>query len=79
MKILVQNCLNHLYLRTVSEWTPEVSEAKSFNSSENALAFCNEHRIPSVQVVLKFDYESRYDIEVPITEECEKKKSASRN
>ena len=76
MKILVQNCLNHMYLRSLSEWTPEVSEAKEFSTSEKALAYCNEHQIPAVQVVLKFDYE-QYDIRVPITEECEEKKSAS--
>ena len=70
MKILVQNCLNHLYLKTVSEWTPEVGEAKSFASSENAIGFCTEHQIPAVQVVLKFEYD-RYDIRVPITPECE--------
>ena len=70
MKILVQNCLNHLYLKSLSEWTPEVSDARNFSTSENALAFCNEHQIPAVQVVLKFDYD-RYDIKVPITEECE--------
>lgn len=70
MKILVQNCLNHLYLKSLSEWTPEASEAKCFRSSESALAFCTEHQIPAVQVVLKFEYD-RYDVKVPITEECE--------
>jgi hypothetical protein len=70
MKILVQNCLNHLYLKSVSEWTPEVTEAKNFPTSEQAIAYCSEHQIPAVQVVLKFDYD-RYDIRVPITEECE--------
>lgn len=70
MKILVQNCLNHLFLKTLSEWTPESTEAKCFATSENALAFCMEHQIAAVQVVLKFDYD-RYDIKVPITEECE--------
>ena len=70
MKILVQNCHNHLFLKTLAEWTPEPAEAKDFSSSENAITFCSEHQIPAVQVVLKFDYE-RYDIKVPITEECE--------
>lgn len=70
MKILVQNCLNHLYMKSLSEWTAEVSQAKEFPTSESALAFCTEHQVPAVQVVLKFDYD-RYDIRVPITEECE--------
>ncbi len=70
MKILVQNCLNHLFLKSLSEWTSEAIEAKCFPTSENALAFCTEHQIPAVQVVLKFEYD-RYDIKVPITAECE--------
>ena len=70
MKILVQNCHNHLYLKSLSEWTQSSSDARAFATSENAIVFCAEHRIPAVQIVLKFDYE-QYDISVPITEECE--------
>jgi len=66
----VQNCLNHLYLKNLTEWTADSAEAKSFPSSESAIVFCAEHQIPAVQVVLKFDFD-RYDIQVPITEECE--------
>jgi hypothetical protein len=70
MKILVQNCLNHLFLKGLSEWTPAAGEAKEFPTSESALSFCSEHQIPAVQVVLKFDFD-RYDVRVPISEECE--------
>ena len=70
MKILLQNCVNHLYLKGVQEWTAEPSEAKSFPTSENAISYCTEHQISAVQVVLKFD-ERRYDIQVPISEDCE--------
>jgi hypothetical protein len=70
MKILVQNCLTHLYFKSPTEWTADVSEAKSFPTSEKAIFYCAEHRIPAVQIVLKFDPD-KYDITVPITEECE--------
>jgi hypothetical protein len=70
MKILVQNCLTHLYLKTLTEWTAVSSEAMGFPSSESAILYCSRHRIPAVQIVLKFDPD-RYDITVPITEECE--------
>lgn len=70
MKILVQNCLNHLYLKSLTEWTAAAAEAKCFETSEQAIDFCAKHRLPAVQVVLKFDPE-RYDITVPITKECE--------
>lgn len=69
MKILVQNCHTHQYLKAPSDWTPDVNHATDFGNSERALAFCTEHRIPAVQIVLKFDYE-RYDVKLPITEEC---------
>jgi hypothetical protein len=75
MKILVQNCMTHLYLKTLSDWTPSASEAKNFPSSESAIVYCAEHRIPTVQVVLKFDPD-KYDISVPITEECEQAASS---
>jgi hypothetical protein len=75
MKILVQNCLTHLYLKSLSEWTPAPSEARTFPSSESAIVYCAEHRIAAVQIVLKFDFD-KYDISVPITEECEQASSA---
>ncbi len=70
MKILVQNCLNHLYLKSLTEWTDDAGEAKSFPTSENAIEFCAEHRIPTVQIVLKFKPD-KFNITVPITAECE--------
>lgn len=70
MKILVQNCLTHLYFKSLTEWTADPTEAKGFPTSENAILYCAEHEIPAVQIVLKFD-PARYDITVPITEECE--------
>jgi hypothetical protein len=70
MKILVQNCLTHLYFKSPGEWSPNSSEAKGFPSSEQAIIYCMQQRIPAVQVVLKFDPD-RYDITVPITKECE--------
>jgi hypothetical protein len=70
MTILVQNCLTHLYFKSPNEWTDNPSEAKSFPSSERAIIYCAEHQIPAVQIVLKFNPD-RYDITVPITEECE--------
>jgi hypothetical protein len=70
MKILVQNCLNHLYMRSLTEWTDNAAEAQSFTTSENAIDYCAKHRVPAVQIVLKFDPD-HYDVTVPITAECE--------
>ena len=70
MKILVQNCLTHLYFKSLTEWTADPSEARGFLTSENAIVYCAKHGIPAVQIVLKFDPD-RYDITVPITKECD--------
>jgi hypothetical protein len=70
MKILVQNCLNHLYLKSLSEWTGDAAEAKCFPTSENAIEYCAKHRIATVQIVLKFDPD-HFNVTVPITAECE--------
>ena len=69
MKILVQNCMSHLYLKTLTQWTADPAEAMVFPSSENAILYCIEREVPAAQIVLKFDPD-RYDITVPITEEC---------
>lgn len=70
MKILVQNCLTHLFLRSLTEWTGDPMEAKSFPTSEEAIRYCTKHRLPAVQIVLKFELD-HFDISVPITAECE--------
>jgi hypothetical protein len=77
MKILVQNCMTHLYLKTLTQWTAMPSEAMNFPSSESAILYCTQHDIPAVQIVLKFDPE-RYDITVPITPECEEARGSQK-
>jgi len=74
MKILVQNCLNHLYLKAPNEWTDNTAEAQSFTTSENAIEFCAEYHLPAVQIVLKFDLD-HFNVMVPITPECEQGES----
>lgn len=70
MKILIQNCFTHRYLKTPGEWVINPDDAKVFSDSQCAMQFCARHRIPEVQIVLKFEYD-RYDIALPITEECQ--------
>jgi hypothetical protein len=71
MKILIQNCQTHLYFKSLSEWTPDAEEARNFKSSDQAIKLCAEHRIPAVQIVLKFE-NNAFDVPIPITEECGK-------
>ena len=70
MKVLIQNCFSHKYFVSLGEWTENPDTARNFPTTEKAMAFCMEHRIPEAQVVLKFEYD-RYDIKVPVSKECE--------
>jgi hypothetical protein len=65
-------------LKSLSEWTAVPGEARTFPSSEKAIVYCANHRIPAVQIVLKFDYD-QYDISVPISDECEQAQNVLRN
>jgi hypothetical protein len=69
MKFLIQNCHTHNYLRTLNDWTPDADQARDFGTSGKAMHFCSEHQLPAVQIVLKFETD-RYDVRLPITEEC---------
>jgi hypothetical protein len=69
MRILIQNCFKYCYLKSLGEWTDNPDEAMTFPSSERALAFCTEHRIPDAQLVLKFEYDE-YDVTLPFTDDC---------
>ncbi len=64
MRILLQQKETGLYFKDIELWVPQSSEAMDFVSSTAAIEFCVANRLPSVQVVLKFDGQP-YDIVLP--------------
>jgi hypothetical protein len=54
------------------KWTADPEAARIFPTSESAISYCAEHRVPHAQIVLKFDqdYATKYDITVPLSKEC---------
>jgi hypothetical protein len=69
MRVLLQNCKNHLYYRADGTWTPDADEARDFEKGVEALEFCRMHHPADVQIVLRFS-NSAYDIDFPVSDEC---------
>ncbi len=65
MKVLLQHKESGLYLKEAGITTPNASDAMEFLSSTQAIEFCSSHKIPGMQIVLRFD-EQHYDIVLPM-------------
>ncbi len=65
MKVLIQNPENLLYLEAPGRWSHDIKSALDFGNSDEAIAFCFEHHIAPVQVVLQWDG-SPYSISIPV-------------
>jgi hypothetical protein len=63
MRILIQHCGNHRYLRDDFGWSKDPSEARGFETSARALDVCMGHRLENVRIVLKFE---RPELDVPL-------------
>ena len=61
--------MTHQFLKAPGVWTSTLVEAKSFEDGTEALKFCQKHRIPKAQILLKFS-DPRYDMKLPISQEC---------
>jgi len=65
MKVLLQHKESGLYLKEVGFTTPSSADAMDFLSSTQAIEYCVMHKIPGMQIVLRFD-EQHYDIVLPM-------------
>jgi hypothetical protein len=61
MRILLQHKETGLYFKDIDLWVRQSSEAMDFVSSTAAIEFCVANKLPSAQIVLKFE-EQQYDI-----------------
>ena len=46
-------------------WTRNPEQASAFLDSQSAIAFCRQHGLAEMQVVLKFP-DDRYDVQLPV-------------
>ena len=72
MTIVIQNCKTHLYLHRNGDWTEDPNAAADFESSVLARSYIQTHHLAQAQIVMRFG-DPRYDVVVPISEECRDK------
>ena len=65
MKVLIQNPDNLLYLEALDRWSSDLTNAFDFGNSDEAIAFCTEHHISPVQVVLQWEG-LPYSLSIPV-------------
>ena len=66
MRVLVQDCDSHRFLKEDDHWTENPAEAMDFPSSFEAMNFCVHNRIQKAEVVLKAQDE-RYDVHLALS------------
>ena len=65
MKVLVQDSVSLLFLCSGATWCDNDTKATDFLHTENAIAFCYQHRGKPYQVRMRFS-DPEYDIVIPI-------------
>jgi hypothetical protein len=65
MRIVLRNIRTRLYLRNDGRWTSELSEARCFRHSAEAMDIARETGLPDVEVLLAFEQPPR-QIALPI-------------
>lgn len=64
MKILLQSVRSGKFCKGPGDWTSDKNEAMDFLTSDHAIRFVQEHRVPEAQVVAEFR-EHNYHIHLP--------------
>jgi len=72
MGALIKNCETQAFLKSLNEWTPKRAEAKEFNSSLQAVMFCQKNKLEKVEVILVTDG-AEYDVPLHQSPECKDK------
>ncbi len=65
MEILIQSTKSGAYLQSGNSWTSGRTDAITFVSSDQAIAYCQAYRISDVMLALKFE-DSRFDLTIPL-------------
>jgi len=63
MKIVIRERATGFYFQREKTWTNNADEARSFESTWEAVKFCQAHRLPPTTVVMKAQ-DARYDVAV---------------
>jgi hypothetical protein len=66
MDIFIQSLATGHFLAKDFRWSGEPRESIIFHSTLEALDFCTSNRLADVRLVLKFDSDDRYDLNLPV-------------
>lgn len=69
VKVLLQNQKTRLYYKSGSEWVQTAGEAFAFESSSSAFYFCDQLKLPDMQVVFHFPND-RYNFMIPCQDQA---------
>jgi hypothetical protein len=68
MDIYIQSLATGGFLGDDLRWSPDLSQAHLFHSTLEALEFCTANQLNDVRLVLRFDGDERYDLNLPVPE-----------
>jgi len=77
MRVLIQNYVSRRFLGDGDLWCESPRDARDFHSSEIAIPHYILHKFEDAQIVLHFDYDSRLDIELPLSKACQRQVAVS--
>jgi hypothetical protein len=65
-QILVQNSATKLFLTPRDAWTSSQGEARDFETSVNAFAYCLHKKLRETQIVVRFNRPEAPDLILPV-------------
>lgn len=76
MRILVQDCKTFEYLLPNGTRTRDVMVAHNYESTINALNFCQKLNDPDLQILMKFE-KDEFDVALPVSGSCKQAAAAA--
>ena len=67
VKTVIQRCATKLFLQEDGDWSQSLSDAVGFKGTIQALAYCHEHHLEDVRIVLTFGARE-YDVVLPVSQ-----------
>lgn len=68
MDIYIQSLVTGGYLGDDLRWSDDSGQAIIFHSTLEALDFCTSNRLNDVRLILRFEGDERYDLNLPVPE-----------
>jgi hypothetical protein len=67
MSVYLQSLKTEKFVKGPKQWTDHEQDARQFGGSTDALFYCYEHQLPSMQILGRFEDRAR-DFTIPLQE-----------